>query len=42
MKEGEIWEINNKYLHGVKNQSEFDRIHLIIDYDVKNSNISYY
>jgi len=33
MKLNEIWEINNGYkLHGVKNNSDFDRIHMIIDW----------
>jgi len=41
MKEGEIWEINNKLPHMVQNQSEFDRVHLIIDYDVNNFSLSY-
>ena len=31
MKEGEIWEINNMKNHSVINNSDFDRIHLIID-----------
>lgn len=32
MKEGDIWEINNQKLHSVSNNSNMDRIHLIIDY----------
>lgn len=32
MKEGEIWEIDNVAEHAVYNQSDFDRIHLILDY----------
>jgi hypothetical protein len=32
MKEGEIWEINNQSLHSVRNDSEYDRVHFIIDY----------
>ena len=33
MKEGEMWEINNREkMHSVSNNSEFDRVHLIIDY----------
>lgn len=32
MKEGEMWEINNQKLHEVDNVSEFDRIHIIVDY----------
>jgi hypothetical protein len=32
MVEGEIWEIDNQKLHSVLNNSNYDRIHLIIDY----------
>jgi hypothetical protein len=33
MKEGEMWEINNSNeIHGVKNNSDEDRVHLIIDW----------
>jgi aspartyl/asparaginyl beta-hydroxylase (cupin superfamily) len=33
MKDGEIWEINNREkIHSVENNSSYDRIHLIIDY----------
>ena len=32
LKEGEIWEIDNQLKHSVENNSEIDRIHLIIDY----------
>jgi hypothetical protein len=32
MREGEMWEINNATLHEVDNQSDDDRIHLIIDW----------
>ncbi len=32
MREGEMWEINNATLHAVDNQSDEDRIHLIIDW----------
>lgn len=32
LREGEIWEINNTKPHSVQNESEFDRIHFIIDY----------
>ena len=32
MKEGEIWEIDNQSVHSVENNSDIDRIHLIIDY----------
>lgn len=31
MKEGEIWEINNNLDHAVDNNSDIDRVHLIID-----------
>jgi hypothetical protein len=31
MREGEIWEINNNFVHEVENPSAEDRIHLIID-----------
>jgi len=31
LQEGECWEINNRNTHYVKNNSEFDRIHLLID-----------
>lgn len=30
--EGELWEINNRRLHSVVNQSQKPRIHLILDY----------
>ena len=33
--EGGIWEINNMAMHAVFNQSDTDRIHLIIDYFLK-------
>jgi hypothetical protein len=32
MKAGEIWEIDNTVIHSVINNSNYDRIHLIIDY----------
>jgi hypothetical protein len=32
MKEGEMWQINNQLFHSVTNNSDYDRIHLIIDY----------
>ena len=36
MKEGEIWEINNhNKLHSVENNTDQDRIHIIIDYKIK-------
>jgi hypothetical protein len=31
MKEGECWEINNAKIHSVVNQSDLDRVHLLID-----------
>ncbi len=34
LKEGEIWEINNTKEHSVDNNSNQDRIHLILDYYV--------
>ena len=33
LKEGEIWEINNTNEHSVDNDSDEDRIHLIVDYN---------
>lgn len=38
MREGEMWEINNATLHAVDNQSDEDRIHLIINW-VSNSTV---
>lgn len=41
MKAGECWEINNSRLHFVDNNSEIDRVHLLIDimpYDELTSN----
>lgn len=36
MKEGEIWEINNgNKIHSVENNSNQDRIHMIIDYNLR-------
>jgi len=32
MKEGELFEINNRRLHAVKNAGPADRVHLILDY----------
>ena len=32
MKEGEMWEINNQQIHSVSNNSDCDRVHLIVDY----------
>jgi len=35
LKEGEIWEIDNSKEHSVNNNSNVDRIHLIMDYTTK-------
>ena len=32
LKEGEVWEINNADTHAVNNESDKDRVHLIVDY----------
>jgi len=32
LKVNEVWEINNQRLHGVKNESSYDRVHLIADW----------
>lgn len=32
MKEGELWEINNRRMHSVRNDGPTDRVHLILDY----------
>jgi len=32
MREGEIWEINNRHVHSVVNEGDQSRIHLIMDY----------
>ena len=32
LREGEVWEINNKKAHWVENKSEEARIHLILDW----------
>ena len=32
MEVGDIWEINNRNVHAVKNESDISRIHLIMDY----------
>jgi aspartyl/asparaginyl beta-hydroxylase (cupin superfamily) len=39
LKEGEIWEINNTRNHSVDNNSDEDRIHLIIDWYTYPPNI---
>ena len=31
MATGECWEINNTRLHSVENNSDIDRVHLLID-----------
>lgn len=36
MKPGELWYFDHKVLHYVNNNSERDRIHLLIDYTVKD------
>jgi hypothetical protein len=41
MKVGEIWEIDNSKPHMVMNESNIDRVHLIIDYDTKYFNFNY-
>lgn len=32
LKQNEVWEINNQRLHGVKNESAEDRVHMIVDW----------
>jgi hypothetical protein len=40
MKKGEIWEIDNAYkVHGVINNGDTDRIHLLIDYKISDKKI---
>lgn len=40
MKINEVWEINNGFkIHGVSNDSDYDRIHLILDWKNKPSKI---
>lgn len=36
LKEGEIWEIDNSKEHSVDNNSNLDRIHLIMDYKISD------
>lgn len=36
---GEIWEINNRQHHGVRNTSDYARVHLILDYVVPGERI---
>ena len=39
IKEGEVWEINNRNIHSVLNQSEHYRIHLIVDYVIPGEKV---
>ena len=39
LKKGEIWEIDNTKEHSVTNNSDIDRIHLIIDYKIYDKKI---
>jgi hypothetical protein len=39
LKEGEIWEIDNTKVHSVENPTDLDRIHLIIDWMPKKTNL---
>ncbi len=39
LKEGEIWEIDNTKVHSVDNPTDLDRIHLIIDWMPKKTNL---
>jgi hypothetical protein len=39
LKEGEIWEIDNTKEHSVNNNSNVDRIHLLMDYKISNKKI---
>lgn len=39
LKEGEIWEINNTNEHSVNNNSDEDRVHLIVDYNTIKTNL---
>ncbi len=39
LKEGEIWEIDNSKVHSVDNNSDVDRVHLIIDYTKKTKKL---
>lgn len=34
LKEGEVWEINNRHVHEVENRSSIPRIHLIVDWAI--------
>ena len=39
MVEGELWEINNRREHAVANNSDLDRIHIILDYVIAGEKI---
>ena len=39
MAEGELWEINNRREHAVANNSDNDRIHIILDYVIAGEKI---
>jgi hypothetical protein len=39
LKEGEVWEIDNTKEHSVDNNSNMDRIHLLIDYKISDKTI---
>lgn len=39
MAEGELWEINNRREHAVANNSDNDRIHLVLDYVIAGEKI---
>ena len=32
LQEGEIWEVNNRQMHSVVNESDFYRVHIIVDF----------
>jgi hypothetical protein len=32
---GEVWEINNAHMHGVQNEGDEDRVHVIVDWKVE-------
>lgn len=40
LREGEIWEIANQKIHSVNNNSDIDRIHMVIDYLPKSKLIN--
>ena len=41
MKENEIWYIDNSFLHGVENNSEENRIHLIFDIEINEEIVNF-